>query len=126
MAVVDSVPVDKAHRLVHKLDLVYMRVQADKASALASASASAQVVDHLQVDRADEALDKAEFVLVASSDRLVVADSPAVEAHIAALAWNSPVDHCYALADRCSPSCQHLESPPRCRTHCTLCRASMC
>lgn len=119
VAVGDSVPVDKVQRRVHRLDLVCRQVQADKASALASALASA--ADHLPVDKADEAQGKAEFVLVASSDRRAVVDSP-----IAALAWNSPVDRGYAPADRCSSSCRYLESPPRCRTHCTLGRASMC
>lgn len=122
MAVVVDSRVDKVQLRVHRLDLVCRLVQADKASALASASAS--TVDHLPVDKADEALGKAEFVLVATSDRLVVVDSRLVEAHIAALAWNSPVDR--ASADRCSSSCHYLESLPHCRTHCTLGRDSMC
>lgn len=122
VAVVDSELEDKMQRRVHRLDLVCMQVQADKASALASASA----VDHLPVDKADEALGKAEFVLVATSDRLAVEDSPVVEAHIAVLAWNSPVDRGYVPADHCSSSYHYLESLLRCQTHCTLCRASMC
>lgn len=116
MLELDSV-VDKV-LLVHKLDLECKLVQADKA--LASASASASAVDHLPEDKADASPDKVGSVLEALMDRQVV-----VVYNVAAQVTNILVDRCCVVLDRCSSSCRCRENQLHCQIHCTLCIVNM-